>query len=303
MKRRQFAGSLAAGIGALFVGGHIQKSWASSAILAKSDSDSITKKLRQIEVQSGGRLGVAILDTQTGQAHSYRADERFPMCSTFKLLAAGFTLKRVDLGQEQLARRIRFKAADLMSYSPITEKHVGGDGMSVAELCEAAITLSDNTAANLLLHSFGGPALLTAYLRSLDDKVTRLDRIEPELNESTPGDPRDTTSPKAMLSTMRQLVLGTALTPGSREQLTNWLLANKTGDKRLRALLPSGWRVADKTGSGAYGTTNDIGVLFPPNRAPVLVVSYLTGTKANPATREAALAEVGRLAASMVTGN
>ncbi|AMP00910.1 beta-lactamase [Collimonas arenae] len=285
------------------MGGHIQKSWASSVGQVKSDSDSFVKKMRQIEAQSGGRLGVAILDTQTGLAHSYRGDERFPMCSTFKLLAAGFTLKRVDLGQEQLTRRIRFNAADLMSYSPVTEKHVGGDGMSVAELCEAAITLSDNTAANLLLHSFGGPSLLTAYLRSLDDKVTRLDRIEPDLNESTPGDPRDTTSPKAMLSTMRQLVLGTALAPGSREQLTNWLLANKTGDKRLRALLPSGWRVADKTGSGSHGSTNDIGVLFPPNRAPVLVASYLTGTKANAATREVALAEVGHLTASMIAGN
>lgn len=303
MKRRQFATNFAAGVGAFVIGGYLQKSWASLANSGKSDDDSMSKKLRQIEARSGGRLGVAIIDTQSGQAHSYRGDERFPMCSTFKLLAAGFTLKRVDLGHEQLARRIRFDTADLISYSPVTKKYVGDVGMTVAELCEAAITLSDNTAANLLLHSFGGPAKLTAYLGSLGDKITRLDRIEPQLNQATPGDARDTTSPNAMLSTMRQLVLGKALTPGSREQLTNWLLANKTGDKRLRALLPSGWRVADKTGSGAYGTTNDIGVLFPPNRAPVLVVSYLTGSRADVATREAALAEVGRLAASLVSGN
>jgi len=303
MKRRQFVGSLRAALGALVLSGYTQKSWASAAKADKPLSDPIARQLREIEVKSGGRLGVAILDTHSGQAHAYRGDERFPMCSTFKLLAAAFTLKRVDQGQEQLTRRIRFETADLVSYSPATEKHVGGSGMAVAELCEAALTLSDNTAANLLLHSFGGPPQLTAYLRSLGDKVTRLDRIEPDLNHATPGDPRDTTSPNAMLATMRQLVLGTALSASSREQLTNWLLGNTTGDKRLRALLPAGWRVADKTGSGAYGSTNDIGVLFPPGRAPLLVISYLTETKAAEATRNATLAEVGRLAASLVVAD
>lgn len=302
MKRRQFAGKLGAALSALVLSGYTQKSWASAGNTAQaaSNSDPIARKLREIEVRSGGRLGVAIVDTHDGQAHAYRGDEPFPMCSTFKLLAAGLTLKRVDQGHEQLMRRIRYDAADLVPYSPTTEKHTGAGGMSVAELCEAAVTLSDNTAANLLLHRFGGPSQLTAYMRSLGDKVTRLDRIEPELNQATPGDPRDTTSPNAMLSTMRQLVLGTALSVESRKQLTNWLLANTTGDKRLRALLPVGWRVADKTGSGAHGTTNDIGILFPPDRAPLVVTAYLTGTKAPAVTRDAALAEVGRLAASLV---
>lgn len=299
MKRRQFAGNLGAALGALVLGSYTQKSWASAAAAAKPAADPVAGQLRQIEAKSGGRLGVAILDTVTGQSHSYRGDERFPMCSTFKLLAAGLTLHRVDQGREQLARRIRFEKADLVPYSPATEKHAGGDGMSVAELCEATLTLSDNTAANLLLHSFGGPPQLTAYLRSLGDKVTRLDRIEPDLNQATPGDPRDTTSPSAVLSTMQQLLLGNALSADSRKQLTTWLLANKTGDKRLRALLPAGWRVGDKTGSGAYGSTNDIGMLFPPGRAPLLVAAYLTGTKASEATRNATLAEVGRLAASL----
>lgn len=300
MKRRQFAGSVGAALGALVLSSYTQKSWALSGADAKAVSDPIARKLREIEARSGCRLGVAILDTHDGQAHAYRGDERFPMCSTFKLLAAGLILKRVDQDQEQLTRRIRYEAADLVPYSPATEKHTGASGMSVAELCEAAITLSDNTAANLLLHSFGGPSHLTAYMRSLGDKVTRLDRIEPELNEATPGDPRDTTSPNAMLSTIRQLVLGTALSAGSRKQLTDWLLANTTGDKRLRALLPAGWRVADKTGSGAHGTSNDIGILLPPDRAPLVVTAYLTGSKAPAATRDAALAEVGRVAASLV---
>jgi beta-lactamase class A len=304
MKRRQFAGNLGLALGALALGSYTQKSWASAGNVAKlaSYSDPVARQLREIEARSGGRLGVAILDTHNGQAHAYRGDERFPMCSTFKLLAAGLTLKRVDRGQEQLTRRIRYDAADLVAYSPATEKHTGAGGMSVAQLCEAAITLSDNTAANLLLHSLGGPAHLTAYVRSLGDQVTRLDRIEPELNQASPGDPRDTTSPNAMLSTMRQLVLGTALSADARQQLTNWLLANTTGDQRLRAYLPAGWRVADKTGSGVHGTTNDIGILFPPDRAPLVVTAYLTGTKASAATRDAALAEVGRLAASLVLG-
>jgi beta-lactamase class A len=300
MKRRQFAGNLGAALGALVLSGYTRKSRASAA---NAVAGPIARQLRLIEAKSGGRLGVAILDTQNGQAHAYRGDERFPMCSTFKMLAAGFTLNRLDQGQEQLTRRIRFEAADLVSWSPVTEKHTGGSGMSVAELCEAAITLSDNTAANLLLHSFGGPPQLTAYLRALGDKVTRLDRIEPDLNQATPGDPRDTTSPKAMVSTMRQLVLGTALSADSRQQLTTWLLANKTGDKRLRALLPAGWRVGDKTGSGAHGTSNDVGILSPPGRAPLLVASYLTGTAAPEATRNAALAEVGRLAASLLAAD
>jgi beta-lactamase class A len=146
----------------------------------------------------------------------------------------------------------------------------------MAALCEATITLSDNAAANLMLASFGGPAGLTAYLRSLGDKVTRLDRNEPDLNEATPGDPRDTTTPEAMLATMKQDHAG--LRPcrmPSRKLIVQWLLGNKTGDQRLRALLPAGWRVGDKTGTGARGSTNDIGLLWPPGgRAPLLVAAY-----------------------------
>jgi beta-lactamase class A len=258
--------------------------------------------LQQIEIDSGGRLGVAVLDTHTGLAYAHRGSERFPMCSTFKFLAAALVLDRVDRGQEQLARRIAVQASDMVAHAPATGPRVGGAPMTMAELCDAAVTLSDNPAANLMLQSFGGPAALTAYARSLGDDFTRLDRIEPELNEASPGDPRDTTTPEAMLQTLRKIVLGDALSPASRAQITRWLQDNKTGDRKLRAQLPPGWRVGDKTGGGAHGTNNDVGLLWAPGgRAPILVSSYLTQTKADQATRDRALAQVGRLAASLVT--
>ena len=251
-----------------------------------------------LERRHGGRLGVAVLDTGSGRRMAHRPEERFAMASTFKFLAAAFVLARCDKGEERLQRRIAFAQQDLVTYSPITEKHIGEGGMTVAELCEAAVTLSDNTAANLLLASFGGPAGLTAYVRSLGDDTTRLDRIETALNEATPGDPRDTTTPAAMLGTMVKLLVGEALSRASREQLTAWLVANKTGDQRLRAGVPQGWRVGDKTGTGGHGATNDIGILWPPGRAPIVVAAYFAEAQASEPERSAVLAEVGRIAAA-----
>jgi len=267
---------------------------ASSRARAGGFSDKLAADLVQIERESGGRLGVAVLDTLTGARSARRADERFPMCSTFKLLAAGAILARVDAGKERLERRIRFEPRDVVAVSHITKNRTGGEGVSLAELCEAALTESDNTAANLLLAALDGPAGLTAYARSLGDTVTRLDRIEPDLNEAILGDPRDTTSPEAMLSNLHSLVLGNVLSAASKDQLSRWLIANKTGDARLRAGLPSGWRVGDKTGSGERGTTNDIGIIWPPERAPVVVAVYLTETSKPDQQRNATLAAVGR---------
>jgi beta-lactamase class A len=264
---------------------------------AGNPAEEFLRRLGELERRHGGRLGVAILDTRGGtQPIAWRGAERFPLCSTHKLLSAAFVLARVDRKEERLERRIVYAKDDLVAYSPITEKHVGGDGLSVGELCEAAITLSDNTAANLLLDSFGGTAGLTAYVRSLGDPITRLDRREPALNEASPGDPRDTTSPLAMLGLVRKTVLGTALSAASRAQLTAWLVACTTGDKRLRAGVPKSWRAGDKTGSGANNTTNDVAVLWPPGRAPIIVTAYYTGANASNEQRELVLAEVGRIA-------
>lgn len=255
--------------------------------------------LAALEAKYGGRLGVAILDSAGGTMAAHRGDERFALCSTFKLLAAAFVLHRVDRKEESLARRIAYGKDALVTYSPVTEKHVG-EGMTVGELCDAAVTLSDNTAGNLLLDSFGGPQGLTAYFRSLGDEVTRLDRRELELNVVPPGELRDTTTPLAMLGLMRKLLVGDALSAASREQLAAWLVSTKTGDKRLRAGVPAGWRVGDKTGTGPAGETNDVGIVWPPNRAPILIAAYYADSKASPEDRNAVIAEVGRLATAQV---
>lgn len=272
-----------------------------SSLRARADDrdEDVQRALDGLERRHGGRLGVAILDTTDGKPIAHRGDERFPLCSTFKFLAAASVLARVDRNDESLTRRIVYSKDDLVTYSPITAKHVGGDGLTVGEICEAAVTLSDNTAGNLLLDSFGGPAGLTAYMRSLGDSVTRLDRREPELNEATPGDPRDTTTPLAMMEALRKIVLGNALSASSRAQLIAWLVANKTGDKRLRAGVPKGWRVGDKTGGGKHNSASDVAVFWPPKRAPIIVVAYYTGSEAPPDQRNAVLAEVGKLAAAV----
>jgi beta-lactamase class A len=263
---------------------------------AEDWDEGLQRGIATLERRHGGRLGVAVYDTATTKLVAHRGDERFALCSTYKFLAAAFVVARVDRKEESLTRRIVYTKDFLVTYSPITEKHVGDPGLTLGEICEAAVTLSDNTAGNLLLDSFGGPPELTAYMRSLGDSVTRLDRREPELNEARRGDPRDTTTPVAMLETIRKAILGTVLSTSSREQLITWLVANKTGDKRLRAGVPKGWRVGDKTGSGENNVTNDIAVIWPPGRAPIIVAAYYAEAHASDDERNAILAEVGRLA-------
>lgn len=277
---------------------------------AKSRAAALAARLAAIEAGTGGRLGVAVRGGGLEVAH--RGAELFPMTSTFKLLAAAAVLRRVDAGQDRLDRVLRFSAADLVTYSPVTQPRADGPGMTLAELCDAAVTLSDNTAGNLLLGTLGrsegrpgsrpgehdpesGPAGLTAFARALGDPVTRLDRWETALNEAAPGDPRDTTSPAAMLGLLEALLLGKALSDASRGHLLGWLLANRTGDRRLRAGLPAGWRAAEKTGTGGNGTANDVGVLLPPGgRPPLLVSVYMTGATVPLEAREEAIAEVAR---------
>ncbi len=257
-------------------------------------------KLAALERRHGGRLGVSVLDMESARRIGHRADERFPTCSTFKFLASALVLTRVDQGKERLDRRVVFSKDDLVTYSPVTEHHVGGQGMTIGELCHATVTISDNTAGNLLLASFGGPAGLTAFARSLGDATTRLDRIETELNEATPGDPRDTTTPAAMLDDMRALLLGNVLSPASRKQLADWLVAATTGAQRIRAGLPTDWRVGDKTGTSNNGVTNDIAIAWPPGRAPLLVTAYFAESSIPQDQCNAVLAEVGRIAAGLV---
>ena len=259
----------------------------------------LAERFAALEKRHGGRLGVAVLDTASQRVIARRGGERFAMCSTHKLLSAAFALWRVDHGQESLSRRIAYSGSDLVTYSPVTEKYAG-KGMSVAQICEAAITLSDNTAANLLFASFGGPAGLTSFVRALGDDVTRSDRIETELNEAAPGDPRDTTTPLAMAATMLKLLVGEALSQTSRAQLTQWLIDNRTGDERLRAGLPKDWRIGDKTGTGERNTTNDVAIVWPPNRAPLIVTVFYGEADADLAQRNAVIADAARAIAAAV---
>ncbi|WP_137916844.1 class A beta-lactamase [Hydrogenophaga sp. 2FB] len=289
--RRTFCITPGAALLAGLSAAHLKNAWA--------DTHPLQDSLRDIEKQAKGRLGVHIIDTASGRELGWRGDERFLMLSSFKLLASALVLDRADRGEASLEQRIRYRKQDLVSWSPVTERHVGGEGLSLAQLCEATITTSDNTAANLILASYGGPAALTAYARRLGDRATRLDRTEPELNRrAASGEPLDTTTPRAMAHTLNKLLLGDALKPASRERLTQWLRANTTGGKRLRAGVPSGWQIGEKTGT-AGDDANDIGIAFPPQRKPIIVTAYLAESVTDSGTREAALASVGRLLAQV----
>jgi beta-lactamase class A len=248
-----------------------------------------------LERRAGGRLGVFAVDTSDDRYIAHRAHERFAMCSTFKLLAVSAVLARVDRGTEYLNRRIHFGERDLLDYAPVTRTHVHEGSMTVEALCAATIELSDNTAANLLLASLGGPVGVTRYARSLGDTSTLLDRNEPTLNTAIPGDSRDTTTPAAMARNVRTLLLGNALTAHSRETLSSLLAACQTGATCIRAGIPATWKAGDKTGSGDNGTRNDVAILYPGHRAPIIVAAYLTGSHLSRDAQNEVLAAVGKI--------
>lgn len=242
-------------------------------------STSILRQLRALEREHSARLGVYAHNTATGQSVKYRATERFPICSVFKTLAAAAVLYELDHGGEHLAKRLRYTERDVTEsgYAPITGKPENlSAGMTVNELCAAAICYSDNAAGNLLLRELGGPTAITRFCRSIGDRTTRLDRWEPDLNSAEPERVTDTTSPLAVGQTYARLTLGTVLPASDRERLTDWLLANTTGSAKLRAGLPSDWVVADKTAGGEYGTNHDVGITWPPDRSPIVMTVLTT---------------------------
>jgi len=255
------------------------------------------RSLVAIEAKVGGRVGVFALDTGNGRQVAHRPDERFAMCSTFKWVLAAAILARVDRAQLSLDEHVSYGSADLLDNSPITTSHVAEGFMAVIALTQAAVTVSDNTAANLLLARLGGPAGFTEFVRSLGDSVTRLDRKEPALNSNDAGDPRDTTSPRAMVGLMRKILCGDALSPAGRDRLLGWLRACETGKDRLRAGLPRDWIVGDKTGTGQRGAVNDVAIALLSGRAPILVASYLSDADAGLPALTAAQANIGRLVA------
>lgn len=255
-----------------------------------------------IEARLGGRVGVFALDADDRALLSHRPDERFALCSTFKWALAAAVLARVDRGEIALAERVAYAERDLLEYAPVTRPNAASGFMTLGALAEAAVTVSDNTAANLLLERVGGPAGLTRFFREHGDPVTRLDRNEPTLNGNLPGDPRDTTSPRAMVGLMRRLLTGSALSRESRERLLGWMVASPTGRDRLRAGLPASFVAGDKTGTGMNGAVNDVAILWPPAGAPVLVAAYLSGGRGGLAAASAAHAEIGRRVAARLAG-
>ncbi|MTJ93634.1 MAG: class A beta-lactamase [Desulfovibrio sp.] len=263
---------------------------------APIQNEALQNGLARLEAASGGRLGVAARQAAGGKILGYRGDERFPMCSTFKTMAAAAILRDKP---QILNQRIHYTRGDIQPWSPITEKHLE-DGLTVAELCAAMLQHSDNTAANLVLAQLDGPQGLTAFARSLGDATFRLDRWEVELNSAIAGDERDTTTPLAMSSTLQGLLCGQLLPAPARKQLVNWMLDCATGADRIPAGAPSGWQVAHKTGSGENGTANDTGLLLPSDRAekkenPLVVTVYLTGSKLPSTENDKIIAAATRL--------
>lgn len=256
----------------------------------------------ELEKRTGGKIGVAVIDHSTKKRVEYRADERFIMCSTFKVLAAAAVLKRVDEGKEKLDRFISYGEAQLLEYAPVTRAHVKEGGMTLEPLCAASIQLSDNTAANLILETIGGPQKITELARALGDNFTRLDHTEPELNMARPGQDDDTTTPGAMGATLQRLIMSDFLTVASRIKLEGWMQQNETGLKMIRAALPADWKAGDKTGRNTdSGFTNDIAVVRPPGGGPIFIAIYTVNRTGSQAERDQLVAEITKIALETLT--
>lgn len=251
--------------------------------------------LARIREETGGRIGLAAFDTGTGRRYLDGAEARFAMCSTFKVPLAAAVLAAADRGRVDLKREIRFSQADLLDYAPVVKANLAKGAMTIDSLLEAAVVMSDNSAANLVFGQVGGPRGLTKFFRESGDAISRSDRDEPELNRVRDGDLRDTTTPQAMLWLTNRLLLGDVLSPASRAKLIGWMEASPTGKDRLRAGLPNNWRVGDKTGTSGEGYFNDIAIASPPGRKPILIACYLDAPGLDGAKANAIHAQVGKL--------
>ncbi|WP_076592292.1 class A beta-lactamase [Herminiimonas arsenitoxidans] len=262
----------------------------------------IQQELEKLEASAHGRFGVSAINTANGARVQYRADERFPFCSTFKAIAAAAILKKSESNHQLLQQRVSYTKEEVekSGYAPITAKHIA-DGMTITELCAATLQYSDNAAANFLMKELGGPAAVTAYARTIGDDTFRLDRWEPELNTAIPGDLRDTSTPAAMQMSLQKLTLGNALALPQREQFVAWLQGNTTGGKRILAGVPKGWIVGDKTGTGSYGTTNDVGVIWPAKGAPIVAAIYFTQNEKDARPRDEVIASAARILVSALS--
>jgi beta-lactamase class A len=297
MKIQMSRRGLLLGAAAMVCGGGVGVAEAVGGGAASGVAGGAAGRLAALEKREGGRLGVEALDTGTGRRLQHRSGERFGMCSTFKFLAAAAILQRVDRGTEHLDRRIEYGESDLLEYAPVTKEHVKEGGMTLTDICAAAVQWSDNTAANLMLKVLGGPEGVTAFIRSTGDQVTRLDKTETELNVVHRGEVHDTTTAASMVGLLSSVVLGQALSATSRTLLQGWMLDAKVGEHRLAAGLPTGWRIAHKTGTWS-DQTNDVGIIWPPNRAPIIIAALYSRRGTRLKQREEVLRDVGRIIAS-----
>lgn len=282
--------------------------WGASGLRAVRGKDAAADDeaaLVTLERAAGGRLGVFALDTGSGRTLALRADERFGLCSTFKLPLAAAVLREADAGRLALDEILRFGPDDMVPHAPVTQRHLVDRGMRIDALAEAAQTTSDNVAANLLIARLGGPERVTAMFRAMGDGQTRIDRIEPQMNFVPTGEVRDTTTPRAMAQTAARLMTGDVLAEATRARLREWMIATQTGLRRIRAGLPPDWTAGDKTGTGiAAGMPNkhnDVAVIWPPARAPLAVAVYYDAPGEFDRMRaedDAVLAQVGRVVAA-----
>ncbi|WP_424205724.1 class A beta-lactamase [Baia soyae] len=252
--------------------------------------DGVNQTFTDLEKKFDARLGVYAIDTGTGRSVTHRSDERFAYASTFKTLIVGMLLKQKSV--DQLNELITYTKEDVTrsGYAPITEKHID-TGMTLKELCDATLRYSDNAALNLILEKIGGPTVARKELMRIGDYTTKPFRFEPELNEATPGDIRDTSTPKALATSLKAFTLGNVLQADKRDMLIDWMKRNTTGDKLIRAGVPAGWVVGDKTGSGGYGTRNDIAIVWPPNRAPIVIAVLSSRDKKDATYNEELIAQ------------
>lgn len=243
----------------------------------------------------GARIGMAVFDANTRTTWQYRGDEQFPLNSTHKTFSCAALLSKVDDKSLSINQSVAISKDMLIAYSPITEKSLSPQTITLGEICRAAVSYSDNTAANIVFDAIGGEAGFNTYMQSIGDKQTRLDRKEPELNESTPGDVRDTTTPNAIVNSLRKILLGDVLSVSSRSKLTQWMLDDQVAGALLRASLPPDWKIADKTGAGGYGSRSIVAVIWPPKKQPLVVGIYITQTKASLQASNQAIARIGEV--------
>ncbi|NQZ90007.1 MAG: class A beta-lactamase [Colwellia sp.] len=263
------------------------------ALVFSVQANTILKTIKQQEQQLGVRIGVAVYDVAANDLWNYNGNVRFPLMSTFKALACGKLLSDVEKGILFFDISTMITEKSLITWSPITEKLVG-EKMTLKQACSATMIMSDNTAANIVLAEIKGPKALTEFMRSIGDDVTRLDRIEPDLNEALDGDKRDTTTPNAMVTSLHTLLFGDVLSQASKDQLKQWMMDNKVTGSLLRSVLPGDWFIADRSGSGGFGSRAITAVVWSDKRTPLIISIYLTQTDASFAQRNKAIAAIGK---------